>query len=66
MEPEGSLPCSQGPAAGLCPDPDESSPHVAHAVSLRSILILSCCPFPSGFIKILYACCDKHTIRVTA
>jgi hypothetical protein len=26
MEPEGSLPCSQQPAAGHCPDPDEQSP----------------------------------------
>jgi hypothetical protein len=26
MEPEGSLPCSQEPAAGPYPEPDDSSP----------------------------------------
>jgi hypothetical protein len=26
-EPEGSLPCSQKPATGPCPEPDKSSPH---------------------------------------
>jgi hypothetical protein len=28
MEPEGSLPYSQQPAAGPYPEPDESSPHL--------------------------------------
>jgi hypothetical protein len=27
MESEGSLPCSQEPATGLYPEPDDSSPH---------------------------------------
>jgi hypothetical protein len=27
MGPEGSLPCSQEPATGSCPEPDASSPH---------------------------------------
>jgi hypothetical protein len=27
MKPEGSLPCSQQPIAGPCPEPNESSPH---------------------------------------
>jgi hypothetical protein len=27
MQPEGSLPCSQKPATGPYPQPDESSPH---------------------------------------
>jgi hypothetical protein len=27
MEPEGSLPCSQGPATGPYPEPDSSSPY---------------------------------------
>jgi hypothetical protein len=28
MESEGSLSCSQKPATGLYPEPDESSPHL--------------------------------------
>jgi len=28
MEPEDSLPCSQGPAIGLCPEPYESILHL--------------------------------------
>jgi hypothetical protein len=40
MEPEGSLPFSEEPAVGPCPEPDESSLH-HRAVALRSVLILS-------------------------
>jgi hypothetical protein len=36
MEPEGSIPCSQEPFTGSCPEACQSDP-----VSLRSILILS-------------------------
>jgi hypothetical protein len=28
MEPKGSLPCSQEPAAGPYPEPDEPNPHI--------------------------------------
>jgi len=60
MEPEGSLPCSQGPDTG--PRCIQCTP--SHSISLRSVLILSShlrlgLPtglFPSGFpTKILYA-----------
>jgi hypothetical protein len=41
MEPEDSLLCSQEPAAGLCPEPDESSPYPPpHPISQTSILII--------------------------
>jgi hypothetical protein len=56
MESQCLLPCSQEPAAGPCPKPDESSP-LPHRSFLRSILILSSYLrlgflsglFPSGF-----------------
>jgi hypothetical protein len=40
MEPENSLPCSQEPTAGLCPEPDESNPYVCSHVLFTSIKIL--------------------------
>jgi hypothetical protein len=41
MEPEGLLLCSQDPAIGPDPEPDESSPyHPSHHILVRSILIL--------------------------
>jgi hypothetical protein len=50
MEPEGSVPCSQGSSTGLYPEPDQSCP--CHPIlSLGSILILSthlCLRLPSG------------------
>jgi len=39
METEGSLPCSQQPTAGPCPDPDKSRP--LRPICLRLTLILS-------------------------
>jgi hypothetical protein len=40
MESEGSLPCSQKPSTGFCPEPDRSSPyHPILSFSLRCILI---------------------------
>jgi hypothetical protein len=38
MEPEGSLPCSLGPATGPYPEPDQSSPY--HLSKIRSNIIL--------------------------
>jgi hypothetical protein len=40
MQPESSSPCSQEPAAGPYPEPDESSSQSPN-ISLRSILICS-------------------------
>jgi hypothetical protein len=41
MEPEGSLPCSQDPATGVKPEPDESSPHLPTLFSkIHSNIIL--------------------------
>jgi hypothetical protein len=48
-----SLPCSQEPSNGPCPEPDESSPQSPHTISLRSILILSSHPF-LGLFSILF------------
>jgi hypothetical protein len=61
MKPVCSFLCSQEPAIGPPPEPDESNPHPL-TVSLRSILILSylCLGLPSGLFpsgfpaKILY------------
>jgi len=41
MEPEVALPCSQGPATSLYPEPYEPNPHFPFPISLTSILILS-------------------------
>jgi hypothetical protein len=41
METEGSLVCLREPSTGPYPQPDQSSPHYPHPISLRSILILS-------------------------
>jgi hypothetical protein len=64
MEPEGSLPCSQEPSTGACPEPDESSPYHSILYLVRSISILSFdtrVVLPSGLcssgflIEVLYA-----------
>jgi hypothetical protein len=63
VEPDGSLPCSQQPAIGPYPEPDESSPHLLLPISVKSILIsfqlylvLPSGLYLSGFsTKILYA-----------
>jgi hypothetical protein len=41
MEPEDSLPYSQEPSIGPYTEPDQSSPHHHHPISLGPILILS-------------------------
>jgi len=40
MEPEASLPCSQEPAYGPFPEPDESSPQLPTLFLLRSTHIM--------------------------
>jgi hypothetical protein len=53
MEPKSSLLCSQEPATGHYPEPDESSPYHPILFLQRSILILSsrlCLGLPSGLI----------------
>jgi hypothetical protein len=48
MEPEGSLLCSQEPAIGPYPKPDEFSPHPTTTSKIHSnILLLSLAPQPS-------------------
>jgi hypothetical protein len=41
MAPEGSLPCSQQPATGPYPEPDESSPHLPTLHTIHSNIIPS-------------------------
>jgi hypothetical protein len=41
MESEGSLPCSQEVATGLCPEPDESSPQPHNSIALKVKVKLS-------------------------
>jgi hypothetical protein len=42
MEPEGSLPCSQQPASGPYPEPDESRTHLHAACKINfNITLLS-------------------------
>jgi hypothetical protein len=71
---EGSLPCSQKPATGLCPEPDEYSPHPYILFILRSILIKFhlYLDLPSGFFlryfpsKILsYSCVHRPLDQTT-
>jgi hypothetical protein len=63
QEPKASLPYSQQPATGPCPEPVESNPHSPKPISLISVLApsshlrlgLPSGLFPSGFpIKTLY------------
>jgi hypothetical protein len=54
MESEISLPCSQKPATGPCPDPDESSPHPVYFKINFNLISRTCVGltsglFPSGF-----------------
>jgi hypothetical protein len=37
MKPEGSLPCSQKPATGPCPEPYKSNPHTLNLLLKRLI-----------------------------
>jgi hypothetical protein len=40
MEPEGSLPCLQGPSTGPYPEPDQSNPYHPKLSLLSSISLL--------------------------
>jgi hypothetical protein len=40
MEPDGSLPCSQGPTTGPRSEPDESSTHPPYFSKIHSNIIL--------------------------
>ena len=74
MEPQGSLPHSQGPATCPYPDPAQSSPYPQHPTSWRSILILSyhlrlgrpSALFPSAtktlYTPLLYPPCVLHAL----
>jgi hypothetical protein len=73
MATEGSLPCSQKPATGPSPQPDESSPHSLtrfhfHSIVLPSMPRYSAWPLPIGFptyafvIFPMRATCPDHLI----
>jgi hypothetical protein len=70
-EPEGSLPCSQGPTTSPYPEPDRSSSCHPHPISLRSILILCthlCLGLPSGLFWLPHqnpTCIPLLPIRAT-
>jgi hypothetical protein len=62
MEPEVSLPCSQEPATGPYPEPDEPNPHPP-TLTPPSTPILSSGIFPSGFPTQNFVCIS-HFLHV--
>jgi hypothetical protein len=60
MEPAGSLQCSQEPATGHCPEPDESSPHLlTHFAKIHSNIIFPSVPKPSDQLPMEDIQCDS-------
>jgi hypothetical protein len=66
MEPEASLPCSQGPATGPYNEPDELSPNLLiHFAKIRSNIILPSTPRSPEWALLPFRFANQNVICIS-